>query len=103
MEAKYMNLHLYSDISPFEVIRWVSEKTVEIRPMLSTLNPNWKPEIIPGGFAGHCVNQNKQDYEYESNPEARTIRARLTKRGWKSELGFHKPSDRPRKFYDYNF
>lgn len=103
MTTQYMNLHLYSDIFPYEVIRWVSEKTVEIRMMKAELDPQWKPEFVAGGFLGHCVNQDEQRYIYESNGDAKVIRARLTARGWKSKAGIHKLSDSPRRKYDYNF
>ena len=103
MDAKYMNLYGYSDVHPFEIVRWVSAKTVEIRGMKATLAPDWKPEFIPGGFAAHCVNQCEQTYTYESNPDAPVLRARLGKKGWKSRLGMHDLSDKPKKFRDYNF
>jgi hypothetical protein len=103
MDAKYMNLYGWSDVHPYEIIRWVSEKTVEIRAMQATLDPSWKPEFIPGGFAAHCTNQSSQRYTYESDPNAPVIRARLGKKGWKSKRGMHKPSEKPRRFYDYNF
>jgi len=53
---KYANLYGYSDVHPYEVVRVISEKTIEIRAMNASRDPNWKPEIIPGGFAGHCIN-----------------------------------------------
>ena len=103
MDAKYMNLRLYSDVHPFEIVRWISDKTVEIRAMRATIDPGWKPEFISGGFAAHCVNQCSQKYSFESDFDAPVLRARLGKKGWKSKLGVHKPSEKPRKFYDYNF
>jgi hypothetical protein len=53
-KPKYANMYGWSDIEPFEIVRWVSEKTAEIRAM-------------------------------------------------KVKHGFHKLSDKPIKFYDYNF
>ena len=29
----YANRHSYSDIEPYEIVRRVSEKTIEVRPM----------------------------------------------------------------------
>lgn len=102
--AKYANLHGYSDIVPYEVVRVISEKTMEVRVMKATLGPNWKPEIVPGGFLGHCMNMDSQTYIYESEEQYGVIKIRKQKNGqWKSIFGRHILSDRPIKFYDYNF
>lgn len=102
-KEKFMNHVGYTDVTPYEILRWVSEKTVEIREMRATLNPDWKPEVIPGGFVGNCANQATQKWLIESDESKRVIRARLGKKGWKSKYGFHCLSDKPKKFYDFNF
>ena len=100
----YANKLGYSDVEPYEVIRAVSGITLEIRHMNSVRDPEWKPEIIPGGFAGHCVNQHEQRWIITSDPSARVIRIRLGKKGWKDKHGNrYSVSDSPRKFHDYNF
>jgi hypothetical protein len=108
--AKFANMHGYTDIEPYEVVRIISDKTIEIRRMKATLSPDWKPDIIPGGFAGHCVNQNTQVWLYESDETAPIIRMRRVKpshvgrmMSWKSAYGHHRLSDKPCKFHDYNF
>jgi hypothetical protein len=102
--AKFANHHGYSDISPFEIVRVISDKTIEVRRMNYTRDPNWKPEIIPGGFCGHCVNQNEQTYTYESVPDAPVFRIRDSKNGWKCADGNKFVlSDAPTRFYDHNF
>jgi len=95
----------YSDIEPFEVVRVVSAKCLEIREMDAVIDPTWKPEWVVGGFAGRCVNQNEQQWNISSNPENRVIRIRLQKNGnWKSASGSRFAlNDRPVRFYDYNF
>lgn len=110
VEMKFANMHGWSDVHPYEIVKVISDKTIEIRAMNATLDPNWKPEIVPGGFAGHCTNQSEQRWVYESNPDAPVIRMRACKptsanRGyvWKSAYGHHCLSDKPRKFHDYNF
>jgi len=101
---KYANLYGYSDVSPYEVVRVISEKTIEIRAMNASRDPNWQPEIIPGGFAGHCINQNDQKWIIESNPSIEVIRLRKRKDGkWYSVFGKHVLSNEPVYFYDYNF
>ena len=99
----YANMHGWSDVEPFEIVRVISDKTIVIKKMIAETDENWKPEIIPGGFAGHCVNQNEQKWSYKSAPDAIEIKARLGKKGWKSAYGKHVLSTEPRKFYDYNF
>jgi len=98
---KFANRYGYSDVDPYEIVRWVSDKTIEVRPMDATRDPNWKPEHIPGGFAGVMINQCDQKWIITSNPSYRTWRIRLSKKGWNK--GMFSLSDQPRKFYDYNF
>lgn len=101
---KYANLHGYSDIYPYEVVRVISDKTIEIRAMNAHPDPNWKPNMIPGGFAAHCTNQRDQTWIIESNPSIETIRIRKRKDGkWHSAFGKHVLSEEPKYFYDYNF
>lgn len=100
----YANLMMYTDIRPFEIIRRVSELTLEIREMNAVIDNSFQPEFDSGGFAGHCINQSEQRYSYSSDLDAPVIRARLRKDGffW-SKLGMHRLSSQPIKFYVYNF
>lgn len=101
---KFANLIGYSDITPYEVLRVISDKTIEIREMKSELDPSWKPEMIPGGFSAHTVNNSEQKWVITPNVEGLVVRARLQKNGkWKSAMGEHRLSTAPRRFYDYNF
>lgn len=102
----YANLYGYSDVKPYEVVRVVSEKTIDVRPMNVDKDPNWKPDIIAGGFAGHCINQHEQTWIITSDEEAKTIRIRYSaKRGcFQNKYGDRfKLADQPRYYYDYNF
>lgn len=102
--ASYANQIGYSDVNPFEIVRIVSDKTIEIRAMDARRDPDWKPEIIPGGFAGHCINQDEQRWIITSLPDAKIARIRLGKKGWRDKYGCrYDLSDKPRKYYDYNF
>lgn len=101
---KYANQIGYSDVTPFEVVRAVSDKCLEVREMDAELAPGERPEIIPGGFAGHCTNQRSLRYDITSNPANRVVRIRLGKKGWKSADGRRFDlADTPVMFYDYNF
>lgn len=101
----YANRLGHSDIEPFEVVRVVSEKCMEIRRMRSERDPAFQPEFIVGGFSAHCVNQHAQQWVIQPDPEAPVIRIRLGKSGnWKSPCGARfVPGNEPVKFYDYNF
>jgi len=100
---KFANLIMYSDVKPFEVVRVISDKTIEVREMTATALP-WKKEIQDGGFSHHCSNQHDQKWSIKSDTNNPVIRARLRKDGaWHSKAGRHVLSDEPRKFYDYNF
>lgn len=101
---KYANHHGYSDVTPFEVIRIISEKTIEIREMKAERDDSVKLEFHVGGFSAHCSNQHQQKWVITSDETAPVKRIRLGKRGWKdAHGGRYSLADAPRKFYDYNF
>lgn len=101
---QYANHIGYSDVNPFEIIRKVSEKTVEIRAMNAERDPNWKPDFVANGFCGTVVNQRDQRWIISSSADASVVRIRLGKQGWKDANGRRfQLSDEPVKFYDYNF
>ena len=100
----YANHYGYSDVYPFEVVKVVSDKTIEIREMDAERDESVKLEWAPGGFAGHCINQRDQKWFIKSNPENPVIRIRLSKQGWKDRHGRKFGlSEKPVRFYDYNF
>lgn len=104
IEYYYANQSGWSDVHPFEIVRVVSPKTIEVRQMDAERDPDFEPEFVAGGFAGHCTNQHKQTWLYRSNPDNPVVRARLRKDGlYHSASGPHSLSTEPRKFYDYNF
>lgn len=103
--AQYVNHYGYSDINPFEVVRRVSDKTLDIRAMDAVRDPSWTPEFVVGGFFGTVVNQGSQEWLINSNPNGRVVRIRLHKNGrWKDAHGNrYGLVEKPVKFYDYNF
>jgi len=102
---KYANYHGYSDIEPYEIVRVISEKTLEVRPMNSIFDESCKGDLKfhIGGFAAHCSNPEVQKWIITSCPEASTMRIRMTKRGWRNGNMKFYLSETPTKFYDYNF
>ncbi len=100
-----VTLRLYSDCEAYTVIGKTA-KTITIQRDKATLDPNFKPEWIAGGFAGHCTNQNEQTYTYERNPEGSKVKCY-----WSERLGCYttggdqsiRISRGRHEFYDYNF
>lgn len=96
---------LYSDAYACTVIAKTA-KTITIQRDNAKLDPNFKPEFIPGGFAAHCTNQEDQRWTYERNPDGQ-----ITRCYWSEILGMYTTGgDRSIKirlgrheFYDYNF
>lgn len=103
-EKNFANLLGYSDVQPFEVVRRVSEKIVEVRPMKAERDPTWKPEFVKGGFAAHCTNQSEQRWIITPDEDAYTIRLHKRKDGYFYHKGTRfSLEEKPRRFYDYNF
>lgn len=102
---KFANQYGYSDVYPFEVVRVISDKTIEVREMDAERDESVKLEWAPGGFAGHCINQRDQKWFITSNESNPVIRIRLSaKKGWQDKHGRRFGlSDQPVRFYDYNF
>ena len=95
----------YSDVEPYEIVRHVSDKTLEVRVMKTERDPSWQMDFRRGGFFGTVVNQEDQKWFITSNLEGRVIRIRLRKDGrWYDAYGNrYGLSAKPNKFYDYNF
>ena len=102
--TQYANKIGYTDVTPFEVVRTISDKTIEVREMNTTKDDSVKMEFHAGGFSAHCSNQRQQKWFITSDETAPVLRIRLGKNGWKSACGSRfKLNDQPVKFYDYNF
>ena len=95
---------LHTDCEPFEIVRVVSETTIEIREM-DAKPASWNQEWVSGGFAGHCSNQDEQKWVISSNEANPTIRIRWSKakQQWQHGGLRFNLSTQPVKFYDYNF
>ena len=102
-DPKFANHHGYTDINPFEVIRVVTPKTIEIRAMDTVQTDEVKPTFTIGGFSAHS--DNAQSWEITPNESNPVIRIRLHANGkWADKHGSrYNLSDKPVKFYDYNF
>jgi len=102
----YANYHMHTDVQPYEVVRVISDQTVEVRPM-KTKQVKFPQQFSPGGFVGHYHdNRSGQEYEYISDPEAPVTRIRWSEANRQWQQGRYmrfRMSDKPYKFYDYNF
>jgi hypothetical protein len=95
--------HGYSDAHAYTIIH-KTKKTITIQRDDAELD-NWKPEIIIGGFFGHCTNQSTQKYIYKCNIENPTTILHADKNGNFKESGLKYPNVTlgRNEFYDYNF
>jgi hypothetical protein len=100
----YANRLSYSDVHPFEIVRQIGPKTLEIRKMEAVIDQTFKLEFHAGGFMANCSNQRQQKWTISKDISSPVIRIRLGKNGWKSPCGSSfKLSETPVKFHDYNF
>lgn len=100
-----VTLHLYSDAHACTVIA-KTKTTITIQQDKATIDPNFKPEWVEGGFAGHCTNQDEQTYTYERNPNGHIYKCRWSEKYGRyqtGEDGSMKITRGRREFYDYNF
>lgn len=94
---------LYTDRYAGTIIK-VTPLSITVQRDTATLDPEFKPEWIIGGFAAHCTNQEDQKYTYERDEHGETYTFR-----WSDK---HQSYGRPgnlraikgrHEFYDYNF
>lgn len=98
MIGKYVNHYGYTDIYPIGRIIGVKGKTTLIIQSIEATEQTTKMEFIPGGFAGHCVNQHQQKWEFKERDSIVTLRYNKTNFSRQYAI-----EDEPRKYYDYNF
>ena len=70
------------------------------------LDPTWKPEMIAGGFAGHCVNNREQRWIITENPDGEITEGYLGNDNQWYEKGSNRRTIIGQgwvKFYDYNY
>lgn len=93
---------LWTDSKAYTIIKR-SAKSLTLRRCKAVLDPEFKPEWIPGGFGAHCTNNDEQRYFYEEDPDGEVIKAFWSeaKKGFYCH-GLHVIAGR-HEFYDYNF
>ena len=100
---KYANHHGYTDVNPYEVIKIVSAKCIEIRAMIAEKDPSVVTQFVVGGFS--AFSDNAQKWIIDSDKNCPVFRIRKNVRGdWKDKHGHrYVLADHPIKHYDYNF
>lgn len=91
----------WSDVTPVTVIKRTA-KTITVRHDKGTLDPNWKPEFVVGGFCAHCTNNDEQKWIIEEDPNGRVETFRLRNVGWRNSADEKLYPEWAMK-YDYNF
>jgi len=101
----YANRRLWTDVDPYEIVRVVSDRCLEVRAMETEPDLTWQREVIPGGFTGHTTNNHEQRWVYRRCPEGQTLRIRKHKNGqWYDAHGDrYSIAAQPVKHYDFNF
>lgn len=100
-----VTVHLWSDAYACTILK-ITKCSITVQRDKATLNPDFKPEFIIGGFAAHCTNQDEQSYTYEPNPNGAIEVYR-----WSNKHncyqgggdGSIKLTKGRHEFYDYNF
>ena len=95
--GKFINHKGWSDVNPVGKIIGVRGKTILIIKKVVETKQTEELRFISGGFAGMCVNQYEQKWEFEEVDKI--FELRLSKEFTRQ----HMIEDAPRKFYDYNF
>jgi hypothetical protein len=111
-----ITVSVWTEADAYTIVR-VTPTRITARMDAAKLSEGWKPEFIVGGFAGHCVNQSEQTYDYQPDPNGALVT--VTLRRWKDEEGNERRAwkqagtgTRERggsvragrhKFHDYNF
>lgn len=96
-------VHYYTDAEAYTIIAR-TPKTITLRRDKATLKKDYHPIRIPGGFAGHCINNEDQEYDYEEDPKGRVVTAYWSdrKKGFYVQSCLHVTPGRS-EYYDFNF
>lgn len=102
-EGRYFREIGYSQSYPWVEVKRTAQ-TITLHKVMVEPDPEWKPNILPGGFCGHCDNQHEQTWLYGGVDAANVKTIRLTKGDrWTHRGVVFQETDGPYEFYDYNF
>ena len=99
-------IRYYSDVVPCTVIKRTA-KFVWVQRDKYKLQADWKPEIIAGGFCGHCTNNYDQRYDFTRDENGSIDKYGIRKDGrWYAcgqRYGATRLTEGWAAFYDYNY
>lgn len=100
------HVRFYSDVKPCTVIKRTGHR-LTVQMDAAERDPNWKPDVIPGGFMGHVANSGSQKWIITRDEGGRTMDFSLRMNGSWIQCGDRGNGTRLgpgwRKFHDYNF
>lgn len=103
VEYKYACHYLHTDVHAYEIVKVVSDKTLEVRKIDTDHNIAHLKQYA-GGFFGHVAEQRNQKVTYAANPNNEVIRIRKKKNGgWGHKGCRFGLQEKPYAFYDFNF
>ena len=99
-----VTINMWTDRYAATVIK-VTKCSLTVRRDRAILDPEWMPKYLPGGFSGHCFNNNEQRYIAYKPDETGSI---YTFRWSEKYQSYGRPGDITlskgrHEFYDYNF
>lgn len=100
-----VTVHLYSDAHAYTVVK-VTKCTITVQRDKAILDPDFKPDFVPGGFSAHCTNQDEQSYTYEPDPNGAIETYRWSNKRNRYQGGGDGSiivTKGRHEFYDYNF
>jgi len=97
-----VSMRYYSDVEPCTVIARTA-KSITIQEDKATLSPNFKPDMVKGGFTAACVNNSDQEWIIEPDLNGKIFKAYWSeKRGCFQANGCYIFNGRIKR-YDYSF
>ena len=103
MEYKYASEHFYTDVQAYEIVKVISDKTLEVRRLEATYDISHLNHYA-GGFCGHVENQRDQKVSFKVDTESPVIRIRKNKYGkWSHKGRRFSLQTKPYAYRDFNF
>ena len=101
----HVSEYCYTDVRAYEIVKVVSDQTIEIRAMEVKHDISHLTQHV-GGFSAHTENQHNQKVTYASksnNPVIRIRRKTNNPNAWTGNGSRFGLTETPYAFYDYNF
>jgi len=100
-DGKYFTEVYFSEQRPWKEVKR-TRTTVTLAAVYVDRDPAFEPHMIPGGFCGHCDNQQDQTWLFREISPIEHLTIRMTNTGWKYK-GQKFFEDKATYFMDWNF